>query len=58
MVGIGVAGIRQTRRLAELVARATVLDVNADLGGTWYSNRYAGARFDSESYTGISFPYM
>jgi cation diffusion facilitator CzcD-associated flavoprotein CzcO len=28
-----------------------VLDANADLGGTWYNNRYPGARFDSESYT-------
>jgi len=35
---------------------ATVLDAAADLGGTWYWNRYPGARFDSESYTyGFSF---
>ena len=51
MVGAGVAGIYQIKRLAELGARATVLDANADLGGTWYNNRYPGARFDSESYT-------
>ena len=55
MVGSGVAGIYQIKRLAELGARATVLDANADLGGTWYNNRYPGARFDSESNTGISF---
>ena len=55
VVGAGVAGIYQIKRLAELGARATVLDANADLGGTWYNNRYPGARFDSESYTGISF---
>ena len=55
VVGAGVAGIYQIKRLAELGARATVLDANADLGGTWYSNRYSGARFDSESYNGISF---
>ena len=55
VVGAGVAGIYQIRRLAELGARATVLDANTDLGGTWYNNRYPGARFDSESYTGISF---
>ena len=58
MVGSGVAGIYQIRRLAELGARATVLDANADLGGTWYNNRCAGARCDSESYTGISFQWM
>ena len=51
VVGAGVAGIYQIKRLAELGARATVLDANADLGGTWYNNRYPGARFDSESYT-------
>jgi cation diffusion facilitator CzcD-associated flavoprotein CzcO len=54
VVGAGVAGIYQIKRLAELGDRATVLDANADLGGTWYNNRYPGARFDSESYTGIS----
>ena len=36
--------------------KATVLDANDDLGGTWYNNRYPGARFDSESFTyGYSF---
>ena len=55
VVGAGVAGIYQIKRLAELGDRATVLDANADLGGTWYNNRYPGARFYSESYTGISF---
>ena len=34
----------------------TVLESGADLGGTWYWNRYPGARFDSESITyGYSF---
>ena len=33
-----------------------MLDAAPDLGGTWYWNRYPGARFDSESYTyGYSF---
>ena len=51
VIGAGVAGIYQIKRLADLGVRATVLDANADLGGTWYNNRYPGARFDSESYT-------
>ncbi|MDG2277234.1 MAG: NAD(P)/FAD-dependent oxidoreductase [Pseudomonadales bacterium] len=51
VVGAGVSGIYQIKRLADLGVRATVLDANADLGGTWYNNRYPGARFDSESYT-------
>ena len=33
-----------------------MLDAAPELGGTWYWNRYPGARFDSESYTyGYSF---
>ena len=56
MIGAGVAGIYQIKRLADLGVDATVLDAAPDLGGTWYWNRYPGARFDSESYTyGYSF---
>ena len=56
VVGAGVAGIYQIKRLVDLGIDATVLDSAADLGGTWYWNRYPGCRFDSESYTyGFSF---
>lgn len=56
VVGAGVAGIYQIKRLADLGIDATVLDSASDLGGTWYWNRYPGCRFDSESYTyGFSF---
>lgn len=56
VVGAGVAGIYQIKRLADLGIDATVLDSAPDLGGTWYWNRYPGCRFDSESYTyGFSF---
>ena len=56
VIGAGVAGIYQIKRLADLGVDALVLDAAADLGGTWYWNRYPGARFDSESYTyGYSF---
>src|ERR1700690_2675247 len=56
VIGAGVAGIYQIKLLADLGVDATVLDAAADLGGTWYWNRYPGARFDSESYTyGYSF---
>lgn len=56
VVGAGVSGIYQIKRLLDLGVHATVLDANKDLGGTWYNNRYPGARFDSESYTyGYSF---
>jgi len=56
VIGAGVAGIYQIKRLVDLGVDAVVLDAAADLGGTWYWNRYPGARFDSESYTyGYSF---
>ncbi len=56
VIGAGVAGIYQIKRLADLGVSATVLEAAPDLGGTWYNNRYPGARFDSESYTyGYSF---
>ena len=56
VIGAGVAGIYQIKRLADLGVDATVLEAGGDLGGTWYWNRYPGARFDSESYTyGYSF---
>ncbi len=56
VIGAGVAGIYQIKRLKDLGVRATVLEANPDLGGTWYNNRYPGARFDSESFTyGYSF---
>ena len=56
VIGAGVAGIYQIKRLKDLGVNATVLDAAPDLGGTWYWNRYPGARFDSESYSyGYSF---
>ena len=56
VIGAGVSGIYQIKRLIDLGVHATVIDGNGDLGGTWYNNRYPGARFDSESYTyGYSF---
>ncbi|MEZ5659439.1 MAG: NAD(P)/FAD-dependent oxidoreductase [Burkholderiaceae bacterium] len=51
VIGAGVAGIYMIKRLTDLGVNAIVLDGEADLGGTWYKNRYPGARFDSESYT-------
>ena len=56
VVGTGVSGLYQLKRVLELDVRALALEADEDLGGTWYRNRYPGARFDSESYTyGYSF---
>jgi cation diffusion facilitator CzcD-associated flavoprotein CzcO len=43
-------------RLRELGMTVQVFEAGSDVGGTWYWNRYPGARFDSESWTyGYSF---
>ncbi len=56
VIGAGVSGIYQIKRLTDLGINAIALEGDDDLGGTWYRNRYPGARFDSESYTyGYSF---
>jgi cation diffusion facilitator CzcD-associated flavoprotein CzcO len=56
VLGAGVAGIYQIKCLKDLGIKALLLEADEDLGGTWYRNRYPGARFDSESYTyGYSF---
>jgi len=56
VVGTGVGGIYMLHRLRQLGLDATALDEAPGPGGTWYWNRYPGARFDSESWTyGYSF---
>jgi cation diffusion facilitator CzcD-associated flavoprotein CzcO len=46
----------QLYRLRQLGLKVRVFDDGGGVGGTWYWNRYPGARFDSESYTyGYSF---
>ena len=51
VIGAGVAGLYQLHRLRGLGLRVQVFEAGTDVGGTWYWNRYPGARFDSESYT-------
>lgn len=56
VIGAGVSGLYQIKRLIDEGFDAVVLEADDDLGGTWYRNRYPGCRFDSESYTyGYSF---
>ena len=51
VIGAGVAGLYQLYRLRELGLRVRVFETGSGVGGTWYWNRYPGARFDSESWT-------
>jgi len=49
VVGAGFAGMYTLHRLRGLGLRVRVLEAGADVGGTWYWNRYPGARCDVQS---------
>jgi phytoene dehydrogenase-like protein len=56
VIGAGVSGLYQLYKLRELGLKVGVFEAGTGVGGTWYWNRYPGARFDSESWTyGYSF---
>ena len=50
VVGAGVAGLYQLYRLRETGLKVRLFDGAANVGGTWYWNRYPGARVDSPSH--------
>ena len=49
IVGAGFAGLYMLHRLRGLGLSARVLEAADGVGGTWYWNRYPGARCDVES---------
>ncbi len=49
IVGAGFAGLYMLHRLRGLGLTARVYEAGAGVGGTWYWNRYPGARCDVES---------
>jgi cation diffusion facilitator CzcD-associated flavoprotein CzcO len=51
IVGAGVTGIYQLYRVREAGFTVRLVEAGTGVGGTWFWNRYPGARFDSESYT-------
>src|SRR3712207_7034028 len=51
VVGAGFSGLYMLHRLRDTLGlTARVFEAADDVGGTWYWNRYPGARCDSESY--------
>jgi acetone monooxygenase len=50
VIGAGVSGLYQIHQLKQQGLKVQGLEAGTDVGGTWYWNRYPGARFDSESY--------
>lgn len=49
VVGAGFAGLYLIHRLRKMGMRVKVFEAGDDVGGTWYWNRYPGARCDVES---------
>jgi len=49
VVGAGIAGLYLAYRLSRAGYRLRVFEAGDDLGGTWYWNRYPGARVDVPS---------
>jgi len=49
IVGAGFSGLYALHRLRELGLRARIVEAGSGVGGTWFWNRYPGARCDVES---------
>ncbi|MDE2436404.1 MAG: NAD(P)/FAD-dependent oxidoreductase [Sphingomonadales bacterium] len=50
VIGGGMSGIAAGIKLAEAGYSYTIVEKNADLGGTWYENRYPGVGVDTPSH--------
>ena len=50
VIGAGVAGMYAMHRLREQGLRVLGFEAGSGVGGTWYFNRYPGARCDVESF--------
>ena len=50
VIGAGIAGMYQLYRLREQGLKVMVVEEADNVGGTWYWNRYPGARVDSPSH--------
>jgi 4-hydroxyacetophenone monooxygenase len=64
VIGGGLGGLNAAIQLKRAGIPFTVIEKNADVGGTWFENRYPGCRVDtqSRSYTNLfgvdySYPY-
>lgn len=49
VIGAGVAGLYQLYRLRQMGLKVRGYETGSGVGGTWYWNRYPGARFDSQA---------
>ena len=50
VIGAGFSGLALLRHVLKLDLPVRVIEAGSDVGGTWYWNRYPGARTDTESW--------
>ena len=50
IIGAGIAGMYQLYRLREQGLKVMAIEAGENVAGTWYWNRYPGARLDSQSH--------
>ena len=50
IIGGGMSGLLAGIKMQELGVRFTIFEKNADVGGTWFENRYPGCRVDSPNH--------
>jgi cyclohexanone monooxygenase len=50
VIGVGFGGLRALREFHQLGMSVKAFERGSDVGGTWYWNRYPGARTDSEAW--------
>jgi len=53
IIGAGFGGLRMLHEMRKLGLSAKVIEAGSGVGGTWYWNRYPGARTDSEGWSYI-----
>jgi cation diffusion facilitator CzcD-associated flavoprotein CzcO len=51
LIGAGISGMYELYLLRKAGLKVQVFEAGGDVGGTWYWNRYPGARLDSEAYS-------
>jgi len=56
VIGAGFGGLRMLYELRDRGISAQAIEAGSDVGGTWYWNRYPGARTDSEAWV-YCFPF-
>lgn len=50
VIGAGMSGIAAAHRLRQAGVEVSIIEKNADVGGTWLENRYPGCRVDIQNH--------